>query len=105
VRVRDLPGAVQVHQPGREHLAVDPVVAAFAFGEQRDDRRRDRADARLQRAAVVDERRGVPRDRAVDVGRRRVLQRERRPVTDHEHVDRVDVDPVRVLLVDAERAG
>ena len=50
------------------------VVAAVALGEQPGDGRRDRADAGLERRAVGDEAAGVLGDRAVDVGRRRVVE-------------------------------
>ena len=80
-RVRDLPGAVQVHEPRREHLGVDAVVAAVVGREQRHDGRRHTADAALQGAPVRDEPARVLRDLALDVGRGRVDEGERRPIT------------------------
>ena len=104
-RLRDLAGAVQVHQPGREHLGVDAVVAAVAVGEQADDGRRDAADAGLERGAVGDERADVLGDRAVGVGRLGVGEEERVAVGLDEHVDLVDVDAVRVQRPSRTCAG
>ena len=100
--VGDLARLVQLHEAGREHLRVDAVVAAVALGEQRGDRRRDRADAGLQRGAVGDERRARARRSR---GRRRSgggsASASGVAVALDQHVDLVDVERVAVLAAAA----
>ena len=97
--VGDLAGAMQLHAAVGEHLAVQPVVAAVAFGQQRGDLVGNRADPRLQGRAGRDEVDGVSRDRLVDIGGRRIAsgQRERCVGRAHEDVDLVDVQRMAML--------
>ena len=101
--VGDLPGLVQLHQAGGEHLRVDAVVAAVTLGEQSGDRGRDAADAGLEGGAVGDEPSGVLGDRPLRVPGRRVRQGERSLVALDQDVDLVDVERVRVVRLIARR--
>ena len=91
-----LPGLVEAHEAGREHLGVDAVATAVALGEERRDDRRHRADAGLQRGAVGHERAHVLGDRPVDVGGRRVGGLHGRLVALDEDVDLVERERVDV---------
>ncbi len=96
---------MQVHAAVGEHLAVQPVVAAVALGQQRGDLVGDRADPRLQGRAGRHEVNGVPRDRLIDVGGRRFpsWQRERCVSRAHQDVDLIDVQRM-AILAEAERS-
>ena len=96
---------MQPHAAIGEHLAVQPVVAAVALGQQRGDLVGDRADARLQRRTGRDVVDGVPGDFLVDVGGLCVTSRQcqGRVCRAHQHVDLVDVQRVAMLFAEPER--
>ena len=102
--LRDLARPVQVHEAGREHLASG--CRSRRRRVRRAARRWSTGSRRCRSAACTRRARTWPRARRWPARRRwrRVFERERRPVADHEHVDLVDVHAVRVLGSDAERA-
>src|SRR5205085_2130242 len=95
---------VQPHQPGGEHLRVDPVVTAIALGQQGGDGVGDVPDAGLQGDAVVDEAGGEPGDRPLHVGGRGVGEVDRVAVAGDQDVDLVEVQAMRVVGLDPEGA-
>ena len=103
--VRDLAGTVQLHEPGREHLGVHAVVAAVAA--RRATRRWSTGSRRCRSATCSRRGRRSPRAPAIACSTSAgggSVERERRPVALDEHVDGVDVDAVRVLGRESERA-